>query len=237
MFLLLGGDYGFEPASLEAFPQQHYGCDGRANLLCAAIEPFLLRRLPTGGITLLVLVVTIALKRVSVVFRPAMTCFKHWLVRNTPISVINQNPSVHFFLQQNCHCCFKGDSMFRSDVSHANRWVLNNISDKGRCRRILSCFSESWRYVNAHLAGMCRRRLLLNAFGDKDTLTSATGDCCDVCLQTKPIEDFKEELKILLDVLNQVGSKEELKIAEWIRGSSISWTNFFNLFCASQYMN
>ena len=48
------GDYGLEPASLEAFPQQHYGCDGRANLLCAPIEPFLLRRLPTGGITLLV---------------------------------------------------------------------------------------------------------------------------------------------------------------------------------------
>ena len=105
----------------------------------------------------------------------------------------------------------------RSDISHANPWVLNNISDKGRCRRILSCFSESWRYVNAHLAGMCRRRLLLNAFGEKDTLTSATGDCCDVCLQTKPIEDFKEELKILLDVLNQVGCKGELKIAEWIR--------------------
>ena len=54
MFLLLGGDYGLDPASLEAFPQQHYGCDGRANLLCAPIEPFLLRRLPTGGITLLV---------------------------------------------------------------------------------------------------------------------------------------------------------------------------------------
>ena len=116
----------------------------------------------------------------------------------------------------------------RSDISHANPWVLNKISDKGRCRRILSCFSESWRYVNAHLAGTCRRRLLLNAFGEKDTLTSVIGDCCDVCLQTKPIEDFKEELKILLDALNQVGCKGELKIAEWIRGSSISWTNSYD---------
>ena len=65
----------------------------------------------------------------------------------------------------------------RSDISHANPWVLNNISDKERCRRILTCFSESWRYVNAHLAGVCRRRLLLNAFGEVDTPTSATGDC------------------------------------------------------------
>ena len=96
----------------------------------------------------------------------------------------------------------------RSDISHANPWVLNNISDKDRCKRILSFFSESWRYVNAHLAGMCRRRLLLNAFGEKATVTNATGDCCDVCLQTKPVEDFKEELKILLDALNQIGCKE-----------------------------
>ena len=88
VFLLLGGDYRLEPASLEAFPQQPYGSDGRANLLFAPIEPFLLRRLPfTGGITLLVLVVTLALKSVSVkVFRPGMTCCKHWLVIYTPVS-------------------------------------------------------------------------------------------------------------------------------------------------------
>ena len=116
----------------------------------------------------------------------------------------------------------------RSDISHANPWVLNNISDKDRCKRILSFFSELWRYVNAHLAGMCRRRLLLNAFGEKATLTNATGDCCDVCLQTKPVEDFKEEFIILLDALNQIGCKGELKITEWIRGSSISWTNSYD---------
>ena len=88
-------------------------------------------------------------------------------------------------------------------------------------------------YVNAHLAGMCRRRLLLNAFGEVDTPTRATGDCCDVCLQSKPVEDFKEELKILIDALNHVGCKGELKIAEWIRGSSMSWTNAYDKTCLS----
>ena len=34
VFLLLGGDYRLEPASLEAFPQQPYGCDGRATGYC-----------------------------------------------------------------------------------------------------------------------------------------------------------------------------------------------------------
>lgn len=53
-FVLLGGDYRLEPASLEAFPQA-YGCDGRANLLFAPAYPVLLRQ-PRfiGGTVLLV---------------------------------------------------------------------------------------------------------------------------------------------------------------------------------------
>ena len=91
----------------------------------------------------------------------------------------------------------------KSDISHANPWVLNNLTDKDRCRRILSSFSESWRYVHAHLAGVCRRRLLLDMFGEEITPANATGDCCDVCLQNNDSElDFKEELKILIDSLN-----------------------------------
>ena len=39
----------------------------------------------------------------------------------------------------------------RSDISHENAWILNNLSNKERCRRILSNFSKSWRFVNANL--------------------------------------------------------------------------------------
>ena len=39
LLLLLGGDYGLEPASLGAFPTQTRGCDGRANILFAAAGP------------------------------------------------------------------------------------------------------------------------------------------------------------------------------------------------------
>ena len=41
LILLLGGNYGLVPASLEAFPQATVGCDGRANLLFAPTERIL----------------------------------------------------------------------------------------------------------------------------------------------------------------------------------------------------
>ena len=43
----------------------------------------------------------------------------------------------------------------RSDISHANPWVLNKISDKERCRHKLTCFSESWRYMSMHILLEC----------------------------------------------------------------------------------
>ena len=58
LFILLGGDYGLELASLEAFPTQAYRVDGRANLLFAPVSPFLLSR-PcfTGGTVFLAVTV------------------------------------------------------------------------------------------------------------------------------------------------------------------------------------
>ena len=82
VFLLLGGDYGLEPASLQAFPQQPYGCDGRVNLLCAPMEPFLLRRPHfSGGVTLLLVAACAVLRGISVTaFGSTKVFFKHWFV-------------------------------------------------------------------------------------------------------------------------------------------------------------
>ena len=57
----------------------------------------------------------------------------------------------------------------KSDLSHANAWVLNNVSNKRRCKYILSCFSQSWKYVSTHLAGICRRKILLELFGEEES--------------------------------------------------------------------
>ena len=117
----------------------------------------------------------------------------------------------------------------KSDISHANSWILNNLSDHERCRKILEGFSESWRYINAHLSGTCRRKLLMDMFGEGDCTPNASGDCCDVCMhQDVERTDHREELKILIDALNTIGRKGEVKIAEWIRGSRLGWTNAFN---------
>lgn len=120
----------------------------------------------------------------------------------------------------------------QSDISHANAWVLNNLSRRDRCNHILNEFSMSWRYVQSHLAGICRRRVLLDMFGETESECKASGECCDVCTHKENVSedytDYREELKILNDALEQVGSKGELKVSEWIRGSKIPWTNSFN---------
>lgn len=116
----------------------------------------------------------------------------------------------------------------KGDISHANTWILNNLSNKDRCDRILSGFADSWRYVYGHLAGLCRRRIILDLFGEKDTLATSHGECCDVCQNQSHVSNHKDELKVLINALEEVGCKGEVKIAEWIRESNISWTDVHN---------
>ena len=84
---------------------------------------------------------------------------------------------------------------------------------------------------------MCRRRVLLDTFNEENTATNTSVECCDVCGKRISTDmeytDYTEELKILLDALEQVGCKGEVKIAEWIRGSKISWTDAFSKKCLS----
>ena len=70
----------------------------------------------------------------------------------------------------------------------------------------------------------------MDAFGEVDTPAEFTSICCDVCENQAAYQmvDCKEELKILDDALKQVGSKGEVKIYEWVRGSKVSWTNEFD---------
>lgn len=85
----------------------------------------------------------------------------------------------------------------KGDLSHANAWILNNLSNKPRCSRILTGFSDAWCYIHAHLAGVCRRKIILDAFGEEDVPKSA--ECCDVCSKTHTLHDYKKELKVVID--------------------------------------
>ena len=41
-------------------------------------------------------------------------------------------------------------------------------------------------------------------------------------------QDMAEELKIDADAITNIGAKGEVKIAQWIRGSSVAWTSSYN---------
>lgn len=75
-------------------------------------------------------------------------------------------------------------------------------------------------------------------FGEDGSAISTGGqDCCDVCLRQtiEPVQnyDHKKEIKILMYALHRIGCKGEVKVAEWIRGTKMSWTDNFNKKCLS----
>ena len=83
----------------------------------------------------------------------------------------------------------------------------------------------------AHLSGVCRRRSLLGLFGETDTEPEHYGTCCDVCLSRDQytVKNMKNELAVVINALDQLGSRGEVKIAEWIWGSKLAWTNEFDI--------
>lgn len=85
-------------------------------------------------------------------------------------------------------------------------------------------FSNSWRFVEAHEAGYCRRKLLLelleNQIHQPVRLVVAMYVYNIKQHQGGKMQSFNDELKILVDALGQLGQKGEVKVAEWIRGSS-----------------
>ena len=59
---------------------------------------------------------------------------------------------------------------------------------------------------------------------------SDENNCCDVCTNqcsVTPIDRW-EELRTAIDAIDTIGSKGELKIAQWIRGSTLQWTASYN---------
>ena len=54
-------------------------------------------------------------------------------------------------------------------------------------------------------------------------------ECCDVCaLESCGNSDVTSELSILHNAIELVGQKGEVKLAQWIRGSSLAWTDAYD---------
>ena len=58
----------------------------------------------------------------------------------------------------------------RSDMRHADSWIRNHVNDQEKCCQILSDFTNSWWFVEAHLAGYCRRKMLLELLVNRNRL-------------------------------------------------------------------
>ena len=117
-----------------------------------------------------------------------------------------------------------------SNVEHASAWIKGNLQNHQHCQRILREFSSSWKYVTSHLVHRCRREMLLELFEeDPAIIADADKTCCDVCeLEQIGTEDRFEELKMLHDAIEVLGQKGEVKLAQWLRGTSLAWGNKFN---------
>ena len=92
-------------------------------------------------------------------------------------------------------------------------------------------FGESWKFIYAGLAGRCRRCVITQEFGEPDSnAVGMYGLCCDVCteLSSKQLRNYSKEFKVAFDALQQIGSKGESKLTEWIRGNTRPWMKGFN---------
>ena len=116
-----------------------------------------------------------------------------------------------------------------SDTDHAGAWVKGNIYNYEACNRILNDFSIAWKYTMSHLVQKCRKLTLLELFGEDVSTTEwqvSKSECCDVCaLESCGNSDVTSKLSILHNAIKVIGEKGEVKLAQWIRGSSLAWTD------------
>ena len=119
-----------------------------------------------------------------------------------------------------------------SDSEHAGAWVKGNINNFEACSRILNDFSIAWKFIMSHLVHKCRRLSLLELFGEDVSTTDwqvSKSECCDVCaLESSGNSDLTSELSILHNAIEVIGQKGEVKLAQWIRGSSLAWTDAYD---------
>ena len=116
------------------------------------------------------------------------------------------------------------------NTNHAMAWIRDRVGNADYCKQLLEGFSNSWKYVMAELAGKCWRKILLDTFGEEyiQNADVHSAACCDVCKINPQMMDMTEEWRILVDAITVIGSKGEVKIVQWIHGSSLQWTSEYD---------
>ena len=124
--------------------------------------------------------------------------------------------------KQSCAYIFYNDN----DIQHVGFWARDmarqhrpsDIDDAAQQFNVALSFSY------AHLAGVCRRKLLLQLFGEELSDITYPKQCCDICDQTIGLlTDRKPELALLIQAIDELKSLGETKITEWLRGGNVAW--------------
>ena len=72
------------------------------------------------------------------------------------------------------------------------------------------CFCH--RFVYAHLPHKCRRRVLVEYFGEDTTDLDCLGECCDVCSDSSTLADSQNEMVAVCRAVRAIPGTGEIKV-------------------------
>ena len=102
---------------------------------------------------------------------------------------------------------------------------------------IATAFSKTLTFSHAHLARKCQHAVVLEGFGEQIQISQNSDHCCDVCaLPEMQLSNRLHELALIVNAVDEIGTKGEKKLAQYVRGSKETWIrNFPNLSSSAAY--
>ena len=108
------------------------------------------------------------------------------------------------------------------DIQHLCYWLCNG--DKQCNFSIAISSSKALTYSYTHLTRKCHHKVVLEGFCEQLQISQRTGNYCDVCAlpQVSPINRL-HELWLMVNAINEMDTKGENKLSQYIHGSNEAW--------------
>ena len=103
-----------------------------------------------------------------------------------------------------------------NDIQHVGFWARDMARQhrSGDIDDSAHQFSPALPFSYAHFAGICRRKLHLELFGENSDV-ACPAQCCNVCdQQIDLLTDRKPELALLIQAIDELKNLGEVKITE-----------------------
>lgn len=113
-----------------------------------------------------------------------------------------------------------------NDIHHVGFWARDMAKQHRQddIHNTAQQFSDGLPFIYAHLPGNCRRKVLVQMFGENPDELVCPEYCCDVCeAEINETQERKEELKTLIQAIDELEKLGEVKVTEWIRGGQLQW--------------